>query len=270
MSALNYNVLTLYLVKDRKAFNERNFRSVLLQKGVRQDVFIVSAEALGLPNNIVVPVPQKYPLPVRVGFSVNVALKNIGDISQYTHIFKVDGDVELPKDYLLNLLLKKAPVAGRGAALLISTSFFKNFLKGKYPVSYCDDGYVSALSISLGYWPPEYNGGKPFKNFLRPGKHSEIDSLRVYRYGREYYKWGMPVHVLILVSLLSAIREMKDVRSLPSHLRIFTYIMAGYFSALINNERRYPWWRNYASRRGHHFAAKFIQLLLRNICHSLG
>ena len=43
---LKYKVLTLYIVKDRKAFNERNFRSVLSQEGVKQDIYVVSVKAV--------------------------------------------------------------------------------------------------------------------------------------------------------------------------------------------------------------------------------
>lgn len=218
--------------------------------------------ALGLPKNIVVPIPQNYPLPVRVGASVNAALKNIGDISKYTHIFKVDGDVELPTDYLLNLLRKKAPVAGRGAALLISVNFFRKFLRSRYPISYCDDGYITALSTSLGYWPPEYDGEKPLKIPWNPETVAKSITTRVYYYGREYYRWGMPLQVLTIISLLPVVKELKHPKRSLTRLIIFIYSIAGYLSALINNQVKYPWWRNYASKRSYHLAAKFTQSLL--------
>lgn len=260
---MEYNILTLYVVKDREAFNERNFKSVLSQKGVKQDVYIISAKPLNLPKtkNIVIPVPQNYPLPVRVSFSVNAALKSIGDIGKYTHIFKVDGDMALPTDYLVNLLQKKALVAGRGPALLISINFFRKFLNGKYPVSYRDDGYILALSISLGCWPPEYDGKDSLKIPWNPELIAK-SIIRVYYYGREDYKWGTPIQLFIIISLLQTIKNLtKHLNKLSIFLKVFVYSVAGYLSALLNNEKRYPWWRNYASERSRHLATKFTWLI---------
>jgi len=224
----NHRLLTLFLTRDASTFNRGNYLRVLRQRNVVQDVYVVSAEPLPVENNIVVRVPQHLPVPIRVGLSINIALKRF-DLDRYTHIFKVDGDVTLPLDYCENLLKKGAPVAGRGAALLISVRFFREALKGKYPVNYCDDGYISALSIALGYWPPEYSGEGPL---VIPIVRQR---LREYAYGVEYYKWGFPFPLYApLVFLLGR----KDLASIVHNV-------AGYLHASFSGEGRYEWWRSY-------------------------
>lgn len=39
------------------------------------------------------------------------------------------------------------------AVLLISICFFCKLLKGRYPVNYCDDGYIAVVSNAHGWWP---------------------------------------------------------------------------------------------------------------------
>jgi len=225
-------VLTLFITKDASTFSKDNYLRVLNQKDVKQEVYVVSAEPVPVRNNIVVRVPQHLPVPIRVGLSVNLSLRKI-DLSKYTHIFKVDGDIELPLDYLRNLLDKRAPVAGRGAAMLITVEFFTKALKGKYPVNYCDDGYISALSISMGYWPPEYDGsGRIYIPVVRQRQ-------REFGYGIEYYKWGFPILIYAPLLLLS---RNKDLRSIVCNV-------AGYLHATLHRVERYRWWREYLRRR---------------------
>lgn len=225
-------VLTLFLTKDFSSFNHDNYVRVLKQKGIDQDVYVVSAEPVPVKNNIVVKVPQHLPVPIRVGLSINLALRRF-DLSRYSHIFKVDGDVALPLDYLQNLLEKKTPVAGIGAAMLISMEFFVKALKGKYPVSYCDDGYVTALSIAMGYWPPEYTG----EGYLNIPVIRQ--SLREFSYGVEYYKWGFPLPLYAPFLLFFRKKDLKSV----------LYNMAGYLHAFMFRERKYEWWRRYLYHR---------------------
>lgn len=220
-----------------------NYERVRKQVGVVQDIYVVSAQPVPVENNIVVPVPQSFPLPVRIGVSINNALRRIG-IEGYTHIFKVDSDAELPPDYLAGLLSAGKPIAGRGVALLISTEFFRKFLKSKYPVSYCDDGYIAAVSIAYGWWPPEYMGHFEFPVIHQP--------MREYTYGREYYKWGLPLPLFILISPKLLATKRRDIRSLVCNL-------SGYLSAALAREARYEWWRRYAYFRTKHFVEKALR-----------
>ena len=196
-------VLTLYFTKDKSTFDIVNYKSVLEQRGVIQDVIVISASSIDTENNITVKVLDTWPLQVRIGFSFNIVTQKI-NLKKYTHIFKVDGDVQLPSDYLYNLLNKRTAVAGIGAALLFSIPFFKVALNSKYPISYCDDGYIAAVSIALGIWPPKYDGqGKviipPVKYYLR----------REFFYGIEYYRWGMPWWLVASMFILSYILKYK-------------------------------------------------------------
>ncbi|MEM0495301.1 MAG: hypothetical protein QXU72_08585 [Thermofilum sp.] len=52
---------------------------------------------------------------MRIGGAISAALSRF-DLSRCTHFFKADSGVKLPPDYLLELLSRGAPVAGRGLA----------------------------------------------------------------------------------------------------------------------------------------------------------
>ncbi|MEM0376187.1 MAG: hypothetical protein QXI90_00220 [Thermofilum sp.] len=240
-------ILTFFLTRDASTFDRENYERVRKQVGVKQDVYVVSAAPIQVEGNIVVPVPQHLPLPVRIGITINAALRRF-DLSRYTHFFKVDSDVKLPPDYLLELLSRRAPVAGRGLALLISVKFLKEQLGGKYPVSYCDDGYISALSVASGWWPPEYSGRLEFPVIRQPA--------REYAYGAEYYKWGLPFPLLILMSPALLATGRRDLRSLVCNI-------AGYIAAALRGEERYEWWRKYAYFRTRNFAKRMLGGLLR-------
>lgn len=243
-------ILTLYLTKDETTFIKENYESVKNQQGVNQDIFVISAKPLAIEKNIIIPMPQTLPLPIRIGLSLNYALKTL-NLHKYSHIFKVDGDIKLPQDYLSNLLEKNVPIAGRGAALLISNHFFMKHLSGKYPINYCDDGYITALSISLGYWPPEYDG----KGFLKIPPIGHFFE-REYYYGFEYYKWGFPLKLLMLFSLISLLENREK------NFKCFLFNIAGYISAFIKGEERYKWWKNYAYVRTYHFITKLLSFLI--------
>lgn len=240
-------ILTLFLTRDINTFKRENYEKVKNQVSVIQDIYVVSASPIPVENNIVVPLPQRFPLPIRVAVSINKALRKI-DIEKYTHIFKVDSDVSLPPDYLINLLSTGKPVAGRGAALLISTTFFHRFLGGKYPVSYCDDGYISAVSIAHGWWP-SYSG--KFRPVLCNPFRATYQPLREFAYGCEYYKWGLPFPLFVLLILFILTTGQKDLASLVHNL-------AGYLSSAIRGEQKYVWWRSYAYYRVKHLVDKAL------------
>ncbi|RLI12534.1 hypothetical protein DRO35_02905 [Candidatus Bathyarchaeota archaeon] len=252
-----YKVLTLYLTRDKKSFIKDNYESVRDQRGVTQDIFVISSEPLDIDRNIAIPVPKSLPIPIRVSFSLNMVLKQLREnIRNYSHIFKVDGDVRLPYDYLVNLARKKTPIAGIGAALLISVPFFTKLL-GEYPISYCDDGYISALSISIGYWPPQYDGRGKLK--LPPITYF---SDREYQYGIEYYKWGMPSTLLLVISTLKILKGKHLKEFEKRDLRAPLFNVAGYLSGMIKGER-YCWWRKYRYYRTYHFIKKLVFLIER-------
>ncbi|MEM1510535.1 MAG: hypothetical protein QW291_09235 [Thermofilaceae archaeon] len=225
-------ILTLFLTKDKTTFIWENYKRVRNQKGVIQDIYVISAKPIGIENNIVVRVPQHFPVPIRIGLSIRYALKII-DVTNYTHIFKVDGDIKLPLDYLINLLEKNTLVAGIGAALLISTKFFLTKMLGKYPLSYCDDTYILSLGASvLGKYPPGYDGIGIIKTFPNP-----ISKQIEFYYGIEYYKMGLSYKILLLRHLLFTLSNPFE------GLKSIVYCSAGYISAIINREERYAWYK---------------------------
>ncbi|TDA42123.1 MAG: hypothetical protein DSO07_00975 [Thermoproteota archaeon] len=253
-------VLTFYLCKNKNQFREQNFLSVKNQEGIDQRIFIVSAESIeiGVPN-IVVPTKSDWLLPIRVGFSVNVALKIIESkykvkLTDFDYIFKVDSDVLLPKDYVRKLTSKSTFVAGVGPALIISVPFFVNILKKEYPVTYCDDGYIAAQSIALGLWPVSLSSD----SLLIPPV--VLDFKREFAYGIEYYRWGFSPMILAMMLVLSRFLKLKphEKRSLKANVAN----MAGYFWAMFHRIKRYSFWKNYRKMRNRHFAEKALKFLL--------
>jgi hypothetical protein len=250
-------ILTLYICKDYSHFKWHNFANVLFQRNIQQDIFIVSAEPILIKgiqkvHNIVIPVRLEWPLPIRVAYSINAAIRLLRSkfgvkLQDYHYIFKVDSDVMLPFDYLENLILKHSPVAGIGAALLISVPFFLIKLKGRYPINYCDDGYVGALSLSMGVWPPSYNGfGKIY--IVHTPVHNNYLHEREYAYGIEYYKWGLPLVILIM-----RVCE-KGFRSILTNI-------TGYLRATLYREDKYHFHRSYSKIRTRYFAENIIKRL---------
>ena len=252
---MGVSVLTLYMCKDRSHFKVRNFASVVGQEGVRQEVFVVSAEPLGIEGlrNVVVPVKRDWPLPVRVSYSVNAALKLLRvkygiELKGFDYLFKVDSDVLLPRDYVARLTSTRAPVAGVGAALLISVPFFLTALGGAYPVKHCDDGYVSAVSVAMGAWPPSHEGLR-----LPPVGY---DKPREFAYGVEYYRWGLSPVLLALIPFASRALRLKphERRRFKAHVTN----VAGYLWAAVHRLGKYGFHKHYRKMRNRHFAEKSL------------
>jgi len=255
----------MYFTKDESTFNPRSLKSVLSQVGVEQKIYVVSASPIDLRRhgfnleNIVVPTKSSWPVPVRVGFSFNVALKlSREDISRYNYLFKVDGDAILPRDYLASILELKPLVAGYGPAMLISTKFFRAVLRGVYPINYCDDGYVLATAISIGAWP------------VLSVKEIDIAEAgmspqREYIYGVEYFKWGMPIPLLLIHPLtrlyLRAAGEMKKTQKKP--ISSYLWNIVGYIHAAINKEKRYWFHKKYGRMRILHLYQSLISRVYR-------
>ena len=244
-------ILTLYFTKDESTFNPHSLKSVVNQKGIIQKIYVISSSPINLRKygfdltGIVVPTKQSWPIPVRIGFSFNVALKLIReDLSKYDYLFKVDGDVILPEDYLLKLTTSKPLIAGYGPAMLISTKFFKVILEGKYPINYCDDGYIIAAAIAKGIWP------KLHTVRIRIPQVTTI-SMREYMYGIEYYKWGMPLVFLILHILtriyLKVTKKMRETQE--KNFKAYLWNIVGYIHASINKERKYYFHKEYGKMR---------------------
>ncbi len=255
-------VLTLYLCKDREHFDPRNFDSVRAQKGVDQEIVLVSAEPIRVEGalNVVVPVKREWPLPVRVGYSINAAIRRLQlgfglRLSDYDYILKVDSDVWLPPDYIENLTSKRAPVAGVGAALLISVPFFIVALKGVYPVKHCDDGYISALSISLGAWPPHYSGRGRLR--VPPVR---FEKKRELAYGIEYYRWGLSPILMLLLPFASRLIRLAwhERRSFRAHITN----AAGYLAAALRGTDKYAFHALYRKMRNRHFSERVLEILV--------
>jgi len=224
----------LFLTRDESTFIQENYKRVKNQKDVDQEVYVVSAKPICIENNLVIQVSQSLPVPIRIGLSIRIALKKI-NVKSYTHIFKVDGDIKLPLDYLSNLLNKKTPVAGIGAALLISVPFFIAKMSGEYPINYCDDGYISAFYTSVaGNLPLGYDGDELVGTLPNPISR-EIE----YSYGIEYYKWGLPLKILLLNRLIFILGKPLE------GLKSIVYCTAGYISAIAKKCKRYNWWKDY-------------------------
>ena len=252
-------VLTLYLCKNQSDFSYLRFLSVMNQWGIKQRIFIVSAEPIRAEvPNIVVTTRKEWLLPVRVGFSVNVALRMIHEkngisLRDFDYIFKVDSDLLLPRDYVYSLTSRRAIVGGVGAALLISVPFFMKATGGKYPINYCDDGYIFALSVSKGIWPVSYHA----KKLLVPPVI--FDYKREFAYGVEYYKWGLSPIMLLMVLIFSRFVGLRphEKRSIKAHI----HNIAGYMWAFLHRVEKYHFWRDYRRMRNRHFAEKVLKLV---------
>ena len=254
-------ILTIYMCKNRRVFHPENYASVVHQKGVEQDIYVVSTEPLMTEGvrDIVVPVKEEWPLPIRVGYSINTALGVLNragkKLDRYSYLFTVDNDVLLPSDYLKTLIAKGSPIAGVGPALLISTLFFLTKLNGKYPLKHCDDGYVAALSVSIGAWPPAYDGKG--RLILPPIRYIHA---REFAYGVEYYKWGLPTQLLILIPVASRLLKLMphEKRSFGANLTN----IAGYLWAALHRVKKYSFHEKYGRMRSRHFAEKSLRVLL--------
>ncbi|MEM1619436.1 MAG: hypothetical protein QXU52_01620 [Fervidicoccaceae archaeon] len=221
-----------------------------------QDIYVVSAEPVRLCEripgcrNVVIGVRASWSVPVRVGFSFNAALLVLKArgvrVEDYDYIFKVDGDVTLPDDYLENLISKRPLVAGFGAALLISKNFFRYALGGMYPINECDDGYVLARSVAMTGLVVRYDG--PGEVVL---KGVTTIASREIAYGEEFYKWGLPLPLLVLLPFtrlyLRLTRRMKPFQQ--KSLTSYFYNAVGYLRAMVNRRKRYSFHKDYARMR---------------------
>lgn len=228
-------ILTIFLTKDESTFVKDNYESVERQN-VTQDIYVVSAKPIrNKTNNFVVNAPNNLSVPLRIGISIRALVKKI-NLKNYEYIFKVDGDIRLPSDYLDNLLEKNICVAGSGPALLISVSFFLEEMSGKYPLNYCDDGYILALGAStMGILPLSYNG----TGLVEISPNPVTKKIEFY-YGMEYYKFGLPLRIQMLNKIWYTLSN-------PSEgVKSIVYCFAGYFSAIIKREKRYKWWKQYS------------------------
>jgi hypothetical protein len=252
-------VLTLYLCKDKRYFREKNFLSVKNQEGVDQRVFIISAKPIKVDApNIVVPTKSDWLLPIRVSFSINIALKIIElkynvKLRDFDYIFKVDSDALLPSNYVKKLVSQPILVAGIGPALIISVPFFIKALSKKYPVTYCDDGFVTAKSIALGLWPRSLRSDSLIVPPVR------FDSKKEFAYGIEYYKWGLSPLLLALVLMFSRVLRLRphEKRSLRAHVAN----IAGYIWASLHGIEKYSFWQDYRRMRNRHFAESVLRAL---------
>ena len=259
-------ILTFYITKDSSTFNEKNYKSVKLQRRVIQDIFVVSAEPIPVDNNIVVTPPRNMPVPIRVGYSINKALFYLRRkglrLSDYNFLFKIDGDVILSPSFLSSLARKGTLVAGKGAAMVISSLFYRVVLNGLYPINHCDDGFIMARAVSLGVWPVEYRNEKPLL-FIPVQLHFKD---REFAYGVEYYKWGMSFQLLLLWMTMKIIGRMMYIgrRYNPYTKKVSDWVsnLAGYTYAVIKKASKYMWSDDYKKYMGYYLVRKIIGKLI--------
>ena len=256
-------ILTLYITKDKETFNKRNYLSVKHQRNVKQDIYIVSASSVNAENNIVVKPPKNYPVPIRVAYSINKAifklLKKGVKLEDYNYIFKIDGDVLLPPSYLESMIKEKPIVAGKGAAMLMSTLFYRVSLKGLYPVKHCDDGYIIARAISLGFWPP-YGRSSSQRIYIPDYTHFKD---REFIYGIEYHKWGVNLKFFIIwmmASIIQAILNSGESRnSIINEVSKWMWNLSGLIYAKIKREKKYCWHKSFIKYRTHHLIKTYLK-----------
>ncbi|MEM3907063.1 MAG: hypothetical protein QXZ17_09425 [Nitrososphaerota archaeon] len=222
---------------------------------MKQRIIIVSTSPIPYGENITIPLSEKLPLPIRIGISFNRVLKTLREKEgglNYDYIFKVDGDVKLPKDYLSNLLSKNVPLAGIGYAFLIKKEFFDKVLR-EYPVNMCDDGYVFARSAAaIGAMPPPYNGASTPLSFP-----SACNFHRFFHYGIEHYKWGDSLIVLLLSSLVFMVKKPSSFRVL---LKPSIFCIVGYIFAWLTKRKKYCWWQQYNAVRVGTYSRRITRL----------
>jgi hypothetical protein len=247
------SILTLYITKD--SIDQKCYSSVLRQKGVKQNVIVVSARKIDVENNFVVEVSQSYPLPVRVGLSINRALEVYWDDGRYDYFFKVDGDVLLPQDYLLNLISKGKPIIGAGCAMLIEAEFFKEEFGSRWAVTYADDEYMKSYAFAMGFINELWE-----KDDLSITFEYRPSLSRQYIYGKEYYKYGAPIWFMCL-RVIASIRNC--IKKIPVYIPVShsIYSIGGYISML--GTKRYEWHSNYAKRLTRLYFQKFTSKIGR-------
>jgi hypothetical protein len=246
-------ILTLYLAKDH--INKICYESVVNQQGVNQDIIVISAVKIDVPNNFVVKVPQDYPLPVRVAISINYVLNHIKkNGKKYDYLFKVDNDVILPPNYLIDLISRRKPIIGPGPAMLINFSFFEKHYGFKWPLCYCDDMFMKVYAFAKGFIEDIWEKDIKIKliSEWQPSK------FRSYIYGKEYYKFGFPIFYMIPI-ILASIKNFLLRRSDRIPITCSIYWFSGYVSEI--GKKKYDW--------SNDFRKKYLILLWRKFCNFL-
>lgn len=249
---VTFNVLTVYMAKD--VINEKCYNSVLRQEGVKQDIIVISAKKIEVANNFVADVPQEYPLPIRVGLSINRALPVYWDKKKYDYFFKVDNDVLLPPDYLLDLISKNKPIIGPGNAMLIEAGFFKNQFGSRWAITYSDDEYMKACAFAMGFIEQLWEKDLNLDSVYRPSLSRE------YMYGKEYYKFGIPLWFM-LVRLIASIKNYFKRRTDRIPITMSIYSIGGYISALAT--KKYQWHNTFSKRWTMMHLRRFVSKLRR-------
>jgi hypothetical protein len=247
-----FRILTLYLAKDY--VNEKCYNSILRQKDVEQDILVVSAKKIDVPNNFLVEVPQDYPLPIRVGMSINRALVAYWNPKKYDYFFKVDNDVLIAPDYLLNLISKKRPIIGPGCAMLIESHFFEKYFGGRWAISYCDDMYMKAYAFAMGFIKDIWERDIKLIDY-----EYNPSSLRGYIYGEEHYRFGAPFWFMCLRMIASA---KNFLLRRPDRIPVAAsvYALAGYLSEL--GKAKYEWHTKFSERLTKLYIKKIFSILI--------
>lgn len=86
----------------------------------------------------------------RVGLAINHVIERL-DLTQYTHIFRLDDDVKISPLHLEIALDQNADLVGTGGyAMLIKTEAFQK-LFSSYPVHPCEDSLIAHKFLKAGY-----------------------------------------------------------------------------------------------------------------------
>jgi hypothetical protein len=247
-----FRILTLYLAKD--SINKKRYDSVRLQKGVEQKIIVVSAKKIEIPNNLVVEVPEKYPLPIRVGLSINYALQAYWSPKKYDYLFKIDNDVLIKPNYIFHLISKNRPIIGPGCAMLIDGRFFEKKYGNRWPICYCDDMYMKAYAFALDFIEDIWE-----KDLMPIVYEYNPENYREYIYGKEYYKFGAPFWY-ICIHLIASVKNFLLRR--PDRIPFVgsIYCFAGYLSEF--GKAKYKWHRNFSEKLTKKYIKKFSKLPL--------
>jgi len=249
-------ILTLYLAKD--SIDEICYNSVMKQQSVDQDIIVISTVKISIPNNFVVEIPQNFPLPVRVAISINRAIEVIKK-KKYDYLFKVDNDVILPPDYLINLISKK-PIIGPGPAMVLDFHFFEKYYGCKWPLSFCDDTYMKAYAFAKGFIEDLWE-----KNIkIRLIGEWKPSKFRSYIYGKEYHKFGFPIFYMVLI-VLASIKNFLLKR--PDRIPVVCSIR--YFSGFLSEigRKKYAWSKDFNRRFSALLGKKFLISFLGKLIH---
>jgi hypothetical protein len=131
--------------------------------------------------------PKGLDVPLRVGICINAFLQWHG-YEKYKWILKIDSDMEIPKGFFNKLNEKPDDIVyGCGSVFAMSVKFFKNYLKGHYPINNCDDGYIFATAASYGKMEYAPIAGRWY-----------FSPRRALNYGIEFYKYGIPFWLILL------------------------------------------------------------------------